>query len=92
MQMVHKIMNGYAELDPETWFERETEPVHATRSITDPLNIKFSTGRLEVRRNFFSVRVIQSWNVIPIEIRQRTSPESFKRAYKAHREATASLA
>jgi hypothetical protein len=92
MQMVHKIMNGYAELDPETWFERETEPVHATRSVTDPLNIKFSTGRLEVRRNFFSVRVIQSWNVIPIEIRQRTSPESFKRAYKAHREATASLA
>ncbi len=92
MQMVHKIMNGYAELDPETWFERETVPVHATRSVTDPLNIKFSTGKLEVRRNFFSVRVIQSWNVIPIEIRQRMSPESFKWAYKAHREATASLA
>ncbi len=30
-----------------------------------PLNLKMTHGRLDLRRNFFSERVIESWNRIP---------------------------
>jgi hypothetical protein len=86
MQMVHKIMHRESGLDPGTWFERARDAVHATRSGADPLNIKNMTGRLEIRRNFFSVRVISDWNRIPAEIKQRPGTASFKAAYKHLRE------
>jgi hypothetical protein len=86
MQMVHKIMHGESGLEPGTWFERAGDEVHATRSGADPLNIKNKTGRLEIRKNFFSMRVISDWNRIPAEIKQRAGAASFKAAYKHLRE------
>ncbi len=47
---------------------------------------KCKTGRLEIRRNFFSVRVISDWNRIPAEIKMKQSAKSFKAAYKSLRE------
>jgi hypothetical protein len=58
MQMVHKIMHGESGLKPGTWFKRARDAVHATQSRADPLNIKNKTGRLEIRKHFFSMRVI----------------------------------
>jgi ribonuclease P/MRP protein subunit RPP40 len=86
MQMVHKIMHGESGLEPGKWFERAGDAVHATRSGADPLNIKNKTGRLEIRKNFFSVRVISDWNRTPAEIKQRAGAASFKAAYKHLRE------
>jgi hypothetical protein len=34
----------------------------ATRQAADPLNIRPKAARLEVRRQFFSQRVVENWN------------------------------
>ncbi len=67
MTMVHKIINGRGELDPLQWFEAGSERV--TRSSANPLNLRMKHVRMELRRNFFSVRVIDSWNAIPSYVR-----------------------
>ncbi len=50
---------------------------------------KARSGRLESRRNFFSVRVIKEWNRIPAAIKRKTNAASFKAAYAKYREETA---
>jgi hypothetical protein len=39
-------------------------------------------GRLDMRRNFFSLRVIEGWNKIPPEVKRLKKSEVFKRTYK----------
>jgi hypothetical protein len=39
-------------------------------------------GRLDLRRNFFSIRVIEDWNQIPAEMRSTEKSENFKAAYR----------
>jgi len=41
---------------------------------------------MELRRNFFSVRVIDSWNAIPSDVRAMANSE-FQRKYKQLRAA-----
>jgi hypothetical protein len=40
---------------------------------------------LHVYANFFSVRVVNTWNAIPDMIKMAKNPGQFKRLYKAHR-------
>ena len=67
-------------LDPETWFAKP-DGLRLTRSTADPLLIKKKHGQLEVRSNFFSIRVIEPWNGLPTEMRGILSPELSKRKY-----------
>jgi hypothetical protein len=92
MQMVHKIMHKESGLDPQTWFESAGSTAHATWSGSDPFNIKVRAGRLEVRRQFFSERVISDWNKIPAAIKGRPGAAGFKAAYRRLRERPAHLA
>jgi hypothetical protein len=39
-------------------------------------------ARLEVRRNFFSNRVIDSWNQLPTHVKNVKTVNSFKNGYK----------
>jgi ribonucleases P/MRP protein subunit RPP40 len=81
MAMVHKILHGQGGLNPETWFER-ADNARNTRSAADPFNIKKKNGRLEVRRNFFAIRVIEQWNAIPAEMKKLNSAAKFRAQYK----------
>jgi hypothetical protein len=87
MCMVHKILHGKGELKADTWFEMAGHGVRATRAGSDPLNIRVKHGRLDMRRNFFSLRVIDSWNQIPSEIKRIEKCENFRTAYKTLRAA-----
>ena len=51
------------------------------------MNIRVKHGRLDMRRNFFSLRVIDSWNQIPSEIKRIEKCENFRTAYKTLRAA-----
>jgi hypothetical protein len=82
MAMVHKILCGRGSLDSSQWFERAADSVRATRSSANPLNLKVRQGRLEIRRNFFSNRVVNSWNDIPSDIRGTVRSENFQKKYK----------
>ncbi len=54
------------QLDHTCWFEKAADGRRrANRNSTDPLNLRGNHGRLGLRRNFFSVRVIDSWKRIP---------------------------
>ncbi len=45
-----------------------------------------ATARLETRRNFFSNRVVEAWNMVPGDIKRAKTVSSFKNAYRSHRE------
>ena len=44
--------------------------------------IKKMYGKTELRKNFFSVRVIDAWNKVPPEMKQIAKTEVFKKSYR----------
>jgi hypothetical protein len=85
MQQTHKILHGVDRVSKETWFTMASDSQRETRQGTNPWNIKPQTARLEIRRNFFSNRVVNGWNSIPREIQEKEKPKDFKMAYEKHR-------
>ena len=61
------------------------EAARSTRATADPLNIRVKHGSLEVRRNFFTVRVTQQWNQVPTDIKNLRTVDVFKNAHAHHR-------
>jgi hypothetical protein len=47
--------------------------------------IRVKAGRQEVRRNFFSGRVINAWNQSPLEMSNNRTTAQFKVAFKKTR-------
>jgi hypothetical protein len=78
MAMVHKILNGKGGLDHTTWFEKAEDGLRTTRSTADPYNLRVKHGRLDPRRNFFSIRVIEDWNSILAEVKEWTTARASK--------------
>jgi hypothetical protein len=56
----------------------------ATRITDGPLNLRPGPARLEVRRHFFSNRVVDSWNQIPRKVKNAIIVGIFKRLYIIH--------
>jgi ribonucleases P/MRP protein subunit RPP40 len=54
-----------------------------TRQDADPLNIKQGPARLEIRKNFFTQRIVKNWNSIPREIKCAKNVTGFKAAYRS---------
>ncbi len=51
----------------------------------DPWNIRQQPTRLEIRRNFFSSRVVEPWNRKSAEVKAARTSKSFKKSYEKHR-------
>ena len=81
------LMHGIGSLQHESWFERVSDSAKVTRVAADGLNVKVKNGRLELRRNFFSVRVSSLWNLIPSHTKRMMPAHLFKRAYRRHHHA-----
>ena len=74
-----KIIRGFNKVDLTTWFTSVGDnPARITRDTSDPLNIVRQVARTEIRRHFFSNRVIDHWNSLPSEIKMSRSVFSFK--------------
>ncbi len=80
-----KIVRGIDKVNSETWFQMAAHAERATRSSDGPLNFRQRPARLDVRRNFFSNRVVESWNHVPSEVKNARNVGMFKRLYQAHR-------
>ena len=82
MSMVQKILQSRGGLKTETWFDKGDSGERVTSSTADPLNLRVKHGRLDMRKNFFSVRVIVHWNKISNIVRgsknARTSGKHIK--------------
>jgi ribonucleases P/MRP protein subunit RPP40 len=83
MHQVYKIVHGKDHV--EGLLELASTGERVTRFTTDPWSLKIPAGRLEIRRNFFTVRVPALWNSIPVEIRSANSLNKFKAQYKEYR-------
>jgi hypothetical protein len=53
-----------------------------TRQDADELNLKLKPARLDIRRNFFTQRIVKKWNEIPAEIKRSKNVSQFKMKYK----------
>ena len=94
MLQVFKIMTGRDRVNRATWFALASDNAVnvVTRAAADPTALKIPVCRLEVRRNFFSQRVPEQWNRIPLAVRESATAAAFKAAYAAHRRETAATA
>ena len=85
MLLVYKMLSEKDSTATGSLFHLASDGPRNTRCAAGPLNVRAKHGRLEVRRNFFSVRVTESWNRVPAEIKMLKSVQGFKNAYKEHR-------
>ena len=65
-----KIIARHDQVDPNYWFtlipEDRANPIRRTAG---GLTLATNPARLEIRRNFFSCRVVNTWNRLPLETR-----------------------
>ena len=52
-----------------------------SRHTSKPWNIARPNARLEVRRNFFTVRCVDRWNSLPHDVQKLDDLNEFKNAY-----------
>ena len=86
-----RTMKGINRVDKSNWFKfRNTENARATRStvsVTDDEQLErqdvlfMETVRLDSRKNFFTVRVINKWNSVPDAIKEQKTVNGFKNKY-----------
>jgi hypothetical protein len=59
MVQTYKIVKGKDLVNKETWFKSVTETGRTNSSAADPLNLRPQPSRLEIRKHFFSQRVVE---------------------------------
>jgi len=71
-----KILSGFERISSNQFFQLQSSG-YATRGHTMKLQVQ--RARLDVRKHFFSQRVVQHWNSLPQRVVDATSVTSFKR-------------
>ena len=69
---VYKILKGITKIKPEEFWEVR-EARNGARLVKE-----LATHGKRQRKNFFSYRVIQKWNLLPVDLKTAPSLESFK--------------
>ena len=62
--------------------------LRSSRHTSKPWNISRSDAKLEVRKNFFTVRVIDKWNSLTHEVQNSKDLNTFKNNYDAFQRRT----
>ena len=78
MMQVYKIANNIGNVQCSLKFFRDLPEQRVTRNRTEPLNLVKNRPRLDIRKYFFSERVVDKWNNIPTVIKQAPNVKSFK--------------
>jgi hypothetical protein len=79
MAQAYKMIQGQEKLKSEIFKHVDGG---RTRQDADELNLKQKPARLDVRRNFFSQRIVKKWNELPGEVKRAKNVTSFKNLYK----------
>jgi ribonucleases P/MRP protein subunit RPP40 len=80
MAQVFKMIRGNEKLSRISMFNHVDDA--RTWQDADELNLKQGNSRLEIRKNFFTQRIVRDWNQIPKEIKRAKNVAGFKAAYK----------
>ena len=90
-----KTLNGFNRVNKNAWFEISGPEARATRRTTSiaeegeerrPGSLYRRNFNLEVRKNFYTVRVVPVWNALPDWVRQQKTINGFKNAYDRWKE------
>lgn len=89
MIQTYKIIHGLDDVDKSLWFEQVAETSERlTRQSADILNLKPKNSKLELRRNCFSNRVVNSWNKLPQDVKSGKNVNVFKNKYDNYTRST----
>ena len=81
LQEMFKIMNSTGSLNPDDLFRKpESRTRVATQSANDPYFLQIPRTKLEIRKNSFTVRIIDKWNALPHEMKSLKKIHQFKQA------------
>ena len=74
-----KILNGFDKVNPSIWFPTvDNQHTRLTRNTSYNKNLIATRFKTDIRRNFFSVRVVSLWNSLPIEVKESRNVTIFK--------------
>ena len=73
--------NWYKEISEDARPTRATSTIQGGKVIKKEAILKVEGARLEIRRNFFSIRAAKEWNGLPEEVKKCTSINGFKDSY-----------
>ena len=74
---VFKILKGISKLDSASWFQLANN----SRTRGHKLKLIKKRSRLDIRKHFFSQRVVNDWNSLPEIVVEAESVNSFKNKY-----------
>ena len=77
----YKYLRKVWNTDPSTLYSLANPERPLTRQQQSFMPLTVPRARLELRRNFFSVRSAKLWNNLPSEIREASSVNIFKNMY-----------
>ena len=83
MIQTYKIVNKIDSDKPDFWFKR-ADSRRLTRQGDGKDRLIPVRTQHEFRKNFFSARVITSWNLLPEDIKEARNVGQFKRLYRRH--------
>ena len=76
----YKILNGIDRVDQAIWFKQVGVTAHIrTRNTSCEGNLLSTISRTDIRKNFFSSRVVPVWNALPTELKETRSLNSLKK-------------
>ena len=85
LAQAYKIINGKDNVERSTWFElTRSDPARVTRASQDPNNIKKQAPKTDIRKYFFSNRVVEEWNSLPKEVKSSKNVKVFKKELETY--------
>ena len=80
MIQVWKILHNHDNVK-NCWFKMASESLRETRLTSSAWNLNLPKTNSDLRRNFFSIRIINRWNALPEHIKSAKSLNLFKNYY-----------
>ena len=74
----YKILNGIDRVSPDIWFKTVEQNNRLTRITSYSKNLVAVRSRTDIRKNFFSNRVVNLWNTLPTDIKDSRTVKIFK--------------
>ena len=82
LTLAFKIIRGFSDVNKNTWFHLVEHSNIVTRLSSCQYNLKTQRSRTELRRNFFSNRIIEFWNSLPTDVKMCENVKKFKEKLK----------
>ena len=76
----YRVLNRVDAVDPSLWFtlEQPRQGALSTRQNRGFKNVQKQEANIDLRRNFWSVRVVDQWNGLPDSVKECETVDYFK--------------